>query len=327
MKIRNSIFLIGLSILLSCSKDGTNGKDGISGKNSIVDIIPETAGENCLDGGLKIITGLDVNENNILDIIEIQNTEFICNGENTNNGYNSLIDLIPEPVGENCTNGGYKVVSGLDVNENNILDTGEIQNEEYLCNGLAGDDGLNSLVEILPEMDGENCPNGGYVFNTGTDLNSDNILEENEIQSSVYVCNGLNGESDIQIRLSLLTILGANTYGNGGASSGFFIGILEKFNKNYWPGVDSIVFVTNLLTANNVSLASADLYNSSDHSVIINSTVSTYNTSSTKLISENIFNDLPDKEIDLTIQLRSENSQYQAMLTGKSYLLLYRTEQ
>ena len=247
-----------------------------------------------------------------------------CSKDGTN-GYNSLIDLIPEPAGENCTNGGYKVVSGLDINENNILDTGEIQDEEYLCNGIAGSDGLNSLVNIVPEMDSENCPNGGYIFNTGTDLNSNNILDENEIQSSVYVCNGLNGESDIQIRLPLLTIFGTNTYGNAGASNGFFIGKLEKFNKNYWPGVDSIVFVTNLLTANYSSLASADLYNSSDHSVITNSTVSTRNTSSTKFISKNIFNDLPDKEIDLTIQLRSENSQYQAMLTGKSYLLLYRT--
>jgi|GEM_PF-2519400 len=265
MKISNSIFLIGLIILLGCSKDGTNGK-------------------------------------------------------------NSLVDLIPEPAGENCTNGGYKVVVGLDVNENNILDPGEIQNEEYLCNGLAGDDGLNSLVEILPEAEGENCPNGGYIINSGTDLNSDNVLGENEIQSSVYVCNGLNGDSDIQIRLSILTILGTNTYGNAGASSGFYIGVLEKFNKNYWPGVDSIVFVTNLLTANNVSLASADLYNSSGNSVINNSTVSTNNTSPTKLISKNIFNDLPDNEIDLTIQLRSENSQYQAMITGKSYLLLYRSE-
>lgn len=320
MKISNSIFLIGLIILLGCSKDGTNGK------NSIVDTFPEPPGVNCSDGGLKIETGIDVNENNILDTSEIQNIDFICNGESTNNGYNSLVDLIPEPAGENCTNGGYKVVVGLDVNENNTLDTGEIQNEEYLCNGLSGDDGLNSLVDIIPEPEGENCPNGGYIINSGVDLNSDNVLDENEIQSSVYVCNGLNGNSDIQIRLSIVTISGNNTYGNGGASSGFYLGVLEKFNKNYWPGVDSIVFVTNLLTANSVSLASAELYNSSGNYVINNSTVSTNSTSPVKLISKNIYNDLPDNEIDLTIQLRSENSNYQGMVTGKSYLLLYRSE-
>lgn len=318
-----SLYTLGLFLLIastSCNNKVDNGY------NSLIDIVPEPIGSNCNNGGYKIMSGLDINRNDELDMDEIQNEEFLCNGEIGSNGYNSLVDLIPEPIGENCSNGGYKIVTGIDINANNVLDTEEILKEEFICNGEIGNNGQNSLVQVIPEEGNENCTNGGYLINTGLDLNADNILSEDEIQSSVYICNGLNGATDIQIRLSLLTIIGQNNMGNMGTSSGFFIGTLEKFNKNYWPGIDSIVFVTNLQTANSVSFASADLFDSSNNSIITHSTVSTNSTSPTKLVSDNIYNDLPDGEIDLTIQLRSESIQYQSFISGKSYLLLYRSE-
>ena len=50
-------------------------------------------------------------------------------------GKNSIIEQIPEPAGEYCWAGGYKIISGLDENKNNVLDSNEIQNTNYVCNG------------------------------------------------------------------------------------------------------------------------------------------------------------------------------------------------
>jgi len=49
-------------------------------------------------------------------------------------GQSSLLNLINEPPGPNCANGGIKVVSGVDANRNGVLEDNEIQNVKYVCN-------------------------------------------------------------------------------------------------------------------------------------------------------------------------------------------------
>ncbi len=51
------------------------------------------------------------------------------------NGFNSLINLSPELPGASCTYGGVKIQSGLDLNENTVLDAGEVQETAFVCNG------------------------------------------------------------------------------------------------------------------------------------------------------------------------------------------------
>jgi len=53
-------------------------------------------------------------------------------------GQSSLLNLITEPPGANCANGGIKVVSGVDANRNGVLEDNEIQNVKYVCNGSPG---------------------------------------------------------------------------------------------------------------------------------------------------------------------------------------------
>ena len=68
-------------------KDGTNGEDGEDGEDgtdgisSLVSISDEPAGDNCVDGGKKIDSGIDTNGDGILQENEIQSTDFVCNGE------------------------------------------------------------------------------------------------------------------------------------------------------------------------------------------------------------------------------------------------------
>jgi hypothetical protein len=58
-------------------------------------------------------------------------------GVNGTNGLNALIKTTTEPVGANCTNGGTKIETGLDINLNGILDAGEVNSSQtkYICNG------------------------------------------------------------------------------------------------------------------------------------------------------------------------------------------------
>jgi uncharacterized protein (TIGR02145 family) len=59
-----------------------SGTPGANGKNALIRTIPEAAGANCANGGVKIEAGLDVDGNGQLSDTEVNTsqTKFICNG-------------------------------------------------------------------------------------------------------------------------------------------------------------------------------------------------------------------------------------------------------
>jgi hypothetical protein len=297
--MRTLYFITSIAILVffaSCK-----GKQGIEGKKSLIDLITEAPGTNCPAGGYKIVSGIDENSNNILDASEIQTTKYICNGVN---GSNSLAALIQESPGNNCATGGYKIVTGIDLNNNNVLDANEIVNTEYVCNGLMG---ANSLVSLVKEPAGQNCPTGGYKVNTGTDLNKNGVLENNEITNSSYICNGSNGLNSLISMKNEPT--GNNcTYGGYSFNTGIDVnknGILDdneitateyicnnstqnevripldfsantssttgvsgeavyNFNKANYPGLDSVIFTARPYTGGQGNSTILDLINQTD---------------------------------------------------------------
>lgn len=105
-------------------------------------------------------------------------------------GLNSLIAITNESAGNNCPNGGQRIDVGIDKNKDNVLGQDEIQSTTFICNATSG---LNSLVSVGPEQSGPNCASGGQKINVGLDINRNNELDANEIQSSSYVCNGNDG--------------------------------------------------------------------------------------------------------------------------------------
>ncbi|WP_346237933.1 DUF7151 family protein [Niabella insulamsoli] len=136
----------------------------------------------------------------------IVSTVLLLNCSKSNNGADgadgkiSLVDFIAEPAGpnSNCPQGGFKAVTGIDQNGNGTLDAAEIQNTKYICNGAPGSggegsSGFNSVVSVVNEPNGGNCATGGKKINFGLDQNRNNLLDNNEISSSTYVCNGAAG--------------------------------------------------------------------------------------------------------------------------------------
>lgn len=292
--------------------------NGIDGNNSLIKTTSEAAGMNCDNGGVKIDSGVDINGDGTLDDTEVTATTYVCNGID---GNDSLTKITNEPAGTNCENGGIKIDSGVDANGNGTLDDAEINATAYACNGV---DGNISLVNVTDEVAGDNCENGGVKIESGVDDNGNGTLDEEEISVTRFICNGIDGGFDEQIRLVIYSSkVAACTCG-----ANRFEGDLIDFDKRNWVGVDSIIFIPSMYADLTGFPAFAELYDQTNSQVIANSTVSTSNTTATHVKSINIYDDLPEEEVDLSIQIRTENPNINAtgtVLTGKSYLMLYRS--
>ena len=105
----------------------------------------------------------------------------------------SLVELSEEPPGLNCPEGGTRIDTGIDDNGNGTLESGEIDETSYACNGEQGSEGTQTLVETAEEPPGDNCPSGGTRVDTGPDDNSNGTLEESEISDTTYICDGGEG--------------------------------------------------------------------------------------------------------------------------------------
>ena len=105
-----------------------------------------------------------------------------------------------------CTEGGFRMHTGFDVNENGVLDASERQDTVTLCHGLrglsgpqgaTGGSGANATVQRLETtplpLGNLSCPAGGVSVRTGLDLDGNGHLEEAEINTNTTLCNGLVG--------------------------------------------------------------------------------------------------------------------------------------
>lgn len=93
---------------------GSNGTNGTNGGSSIFDMIPEPVSDACPNGGLKVITGLDLNGDGQLAGNEVASTQYLCNGTNGENG-NGMPDLVTRlviPGGGGNTNSATPTYSG-----------------------------------------------------------------------------------------------------------------------------------------------------------------------------------------------------------------------
>ena len=310
MKIRNFIILAFFTYLAT----GGCKKEGPEGKKALLDLIIEPQGLNCTSGGYKVISGIDLNNNNILDTSEIQSTKYICNG---NNGNNSLLSVIPEPVGTNCSAGGYKVVSGIDLNGNNILDVSEVQKTVYICDGVAGN---NSLLNVIPESAGTNCSSGGFKVISGVDLNNNNILDENEIRNTEYICNGNDGGYDKVIRFDFWE----SNYSWVTNSEKILQDSIMHINLANYSKIDSISFEANIYSSSASVYCELELINLQNNQVINGSKLST---NSTKWVwvrtQTNFLSNMPTGEISLGLKLKPSTNGTNVSLRN-AVLNLYR---
>ena len=111
--------------------------------NALVNIVEVAAKDvNCPKGGVKIETGIDIDASESLEVSEVTNTQFVCNG------FESLTQVNIEPIGLNCAAGGRRIDTGLDINGDGLLDESEINSSGFLCDSYQF---KNPPIDVKPD--------------------------------------------------------------------------------------------------------------------------------------------------------------------------------
>lgn len=175
---------------------------------SIVDAVDST----CPAGGKTIASGRDTNADGALQDTEWQQSYTLCSG-----GSEQVVLPVPrikidkEVSGSNCLTGGLKIGTGEDLNANGLLDSNEVTDSYYVCNGTNGQPsfgttnpedpgsetgGANTtelLGKLLVRQDWiENegpCTGYGEKFLIGLDRNDNQQLDDTEVTSVSYSCH------------------------------------------------------------------------------------------------------------------------------------------
>lgn len=220
-----------LLFFFQCSDPAVVPVDGVAGLNGLVNVEVEPPGVSCASGGTRISVGLDTNKNGSLDTSEIEGVSLVCNGNDGNSSPILVTDTVEEAPGDNCETGGTKVVIGLDLNENTMLEEAEVLSSFFICQGADGDvgaEGLATLLRASTEETGVNCENGGLKVEVGIDHNRNLMLEDDEVESSYFVCNGENGSDGI----SALSEVTSEPEGANCANGGLKISLGLDLNSN-----------------------------------------------------------------------------------------------
>lgn len=157
-----------------------NGATGQSGADALVRT--SDAGSVCgAYGGVKVQSGSDDNRNGALDTAEIDATAYVCNGYD---GYTSLVAMYD--AGNACgPTGGVRIDVGLDTNDDLALQSSEVTQYAYVCNGY---DGYNAAVATDENYWSACGGNWGLRVLSGLDLDGDGYLDGDEVQYENYVC-------------------------------------------------------------------------------------------------------------------------------------------
>ncbi|WNZ61472.1 hypothetical protein QEG98_37310 [Myxococcus sp. MxC21-1] len=195
---------------------------------------PEPAGANCVHGGHFVRTGLDLNDNGVLDDGEVTVTQYAC----VTAIPGVLMRVQDEPPGENCTEGGRVYRAGQDSNGNDELEDSEVSRQVYGCasseavvtrvrprepllfpcgengavaeagqdqdgNGVLDDSEVRATSNLCvlpsevrlrqsPAPAGAACPTPSTQVDVGTDADADGLFEDEEVMSSMFVCQPLH---------------------------------------------------------------------------------------------------------------------------------------
>jgi hypothetical protein len=135
----------------SATTFATNAPSGESGLGiaasfpRIVSVTAEPAGANCVAGGSKVEVCFDIDDNGTCTTSDAQvSVQYVCDG------VGDLVSVTTLAEGNaHCANGGTEIDTGLDNGDgggtagDGILQSGEIDATQYVCNGANGTNGTN----------------------------------------------------------------------------------------------------------------------------------------------------------------------------------------
>ena len=190
---------------------GDSDQDGICNDRDdrVIVVTEQFEGERgiCGVGGVAITTGVDRDDDGVVDESESYGTDYACTGPRGPEGRQvRFISEILEPGDVDCPAGGVRLLLGIDDNMNGELDQlqatdidpqeSEVDATHYICNGQ------KTVAAIVPIEPGELCRTGGVEFSIGIDDNGNGVLDttgplgnsqpQTEVDVTQRICNGLN---------------------------------------------------------------------------------------------------------------------------------------
>ncbi|HXH18890.1 MAG TPA: hypothetical protein VNJ07_07370, partial [Chitinophagales bacterium] len=234
---------------------GIAGPQGVAGYKSLLKVTTEPAGANCATGGSKIDAGVDGNNNSMLDAGEISQTFYVCNGATGPSGLKSLFTSVSEPAGANCTTGGRKIQVGVDDDNDNTLDAGEVEQTFYVCNGATGATGpqgppgpaaTDDQTLSFNTTNNQLTISGGNTVDLST-LADDQTLSFNTTTGILSIQNGNTVDLSTFFQDLDWKISGNNMYNLNSGNVG--IGIMTPANKLQVVGSASAAFIPSTSSA------------------------------------------------------------------------------
>ncbi len=150
------ILIIGLIVTLtSCEK----GDDGLT---SLINMTEEQPGANCNTGGYKIETGIDSNKNGQLDIVEVQQTEYVCNG-----GSGSIINELRLKVSPGV--GSHSV-------------EGWVWSKTLVKFNILNYPGMDSVILVV--IDAKTSDSSSNIIFDLYDITNDMVIENSEVRTN-----------------------------------------------------------------------------------------------------------------------------------------------
>ena len=238
--------------------DGTNGTDGQDGSPGAdgADGAPGADGTNGTDGqdGADGAPGADG-----------------TNGTDGQDGTDGLAALAVTTNlgtgGSNCPDGGVQIDVGVDDNDNGVLDSSEIDQTTYICNGADGSDGAdgqdgadgadgsaspNTMLTSISTPSLQACSPGGRIIAQGLD-NGDGggtaqngVLESGEVDYTTTYCSNFAFKQIADIwsgsghgNANDITVMGTRLYFEAtDGSTGYELWAHETTNDSTWQVAD-----------------------------------------------------------------------------------------
>jgi hypothetical protein len=184
------------------------GPQGPRGHDSRIRVTAEPAGANCKLGGQKIETGLDANDNGVLDPSEVESTVYVCSGPcipSTCGSLGKLTGTWPSGCGgtlechprPECNYCGYDTC-GIDANCDDVLTHQPDLDTDVLNCGACGNNCAGNLAHVRSTCVAGSCATrceDGYW-----DLNGDRSCEYPcTLTSAQEVCNSIDDNCDGRI--------------------------------------------------------------------------------------------------------------------------------
>lgn len=192
----------GLRLVIVTVAMGCSSEQGGSGTQSpppiqVVTRTDPASTADCPFGGVTVAAGPDDNGDGKLDDAEIRTRAPVCNDAPVQSPPPILVQLVAEPAGGNCAEGGTAVRSGPDRNANGQLDDDEVAHTDFVC--IQPPPAVAVVTRQVVEPPGDRCAAGGIVFLAGPDRDGDGELGDSEIESTEISCSD-RVESDFAIR-------------------------------------------------------------------------------------------------------------------------------